>query len=205
MYCPICGAKLESEDQKYCQNCGSEIITPSETQIEKTEQSSTEEQSPQMKENKLEELTTQDQESEIKTKDYSSQTPEEKDLASNYAGKCLAYAIISIIIFGIYSGMISFRIERITSAGSYYPILGLVFTVITLILSIVGLIFATSSRKISKKASELDPDNTVEKVGSSLAIVGLVLNIIGIIMTVVVTGLSIIAVISIFLGLSIFP
>ncbi|MFO7795598.1 MAG: zinc-ribbon domain-containing protein [Promethearchaeati archaeon] len=205
MYCPMCGAKLESEDQKFCQNCGSEIINPSETQIEKTEPSSTEEPAPKIKETKPEEPSIEDKESEITTKDYSSQKPEEKDLASNYAGKCLAYAIISIIIFGIYSGMISFRGERITSGGSYYPILGLVFTVITLILSIIGLIFATSSRKISKKASELDPDNTVEKVGSSLAIVGLVLNIIGIIMTVVVTGLSILAVISILIGLGIFP
>jgi len=203
----MCGAKLESEDQKYCQNCGSEITTVMEEQpeIEKTEPSSIEEQQPQIKETKLEKVSKQDQESEITTKDYSSQIPEEKGLASNYAGKCLAYSIVSIIIFGVASGMISFRLNRISSGGSYYPILGLVFTVVSLVLSIIGLIFATSSRKISKKASELDPDNTVEKIGSSLAIVGLVLNIIVIIITVIATGLSTFAVISLLLGLGIFP
>jgi len=189
MYCPMCGAELESEDQKYCQNCGSEIVTPSETPIvsEEPEPSSIEEKKPSVKETELEEPITQPEEPEIESTDYSAKATKEDGEAGVYSKKCLIYSIISLAFFGV---AIGFGVGRFTfliirSSGSPRPILGIILSSISLGLSITGLIFSSSSRKYSKEANISEPKNAMEQVGSTFAIVGLIMNIITILVAVI--------------------
>lgn len=192
MFCPMCGAELEREDQKYCQNCGSEIVTPSEESLvsEETEGSTGEIKEEPPKDTTIEELSTPPQESDIKTKDYSIDMPKEEGEPGEFSKKVLIYAIVSLAFFGVAMGFAGVRLFRrfVLGYGITQPILGIVFSSIALGLSITGLSFASSSRSYSKQAEKMEPKNTMEEVGSIFAIFGLILNII----TIVIAAIGII-------------
>ncbi|MFO7795597.1 MAG: zinc-ribbon domain-containing protein [Promethearchaeati archaeon] len=196
MYCPMCGAELESENQKFCQNCGSEIVIPSETPIvtDEPEPSPIEDDKPPAKETELEEPITQPEEPKAKTVDYSAESPKEEGEAGEYSKKCLIFAIVSLAFFGV---SIGFGVGRFTvliiRSSSPRPILGIILSSISLGLSIPGLIFASSSRGYSKEANKSEPKNVIEQVGSTLAIFGIIMNVmalalalIGIILAIIV-------------------
>ena len=167
MFCPHCGEKLKDPDQKFCQNCGSEISTTAEDSrlITETESSSSTIKSPSI------------------PKTIEVPVSEKQILAPGTPGrfskKCLVYAIVSICIAipAIIVGFNIFRYSGHLFVFTYYELARRFPALIALIIiHVVGSFFAGKSKKYGKMAKESEPVNTSEKVGSSLRIVGEIIN-----------------------------
>ncbi|MHA2430060.1 MAG: zinc-ribbon domain-containing protein [Promethearchaeota archaeon] len=165
MYCPNCGENLRDPNQRFCHNCGSKLSDNSEAfQITSERDQYTQ--------------TTLKPSRQV----YSDipdiqQKPVVKGGVGTHSKKSLGFAITSIGIaaVGLYIGFIIFMFSRI---WIYNPSMSRRYMWWTIIASIhlVGLTFGSSSRSHSKHAKNLEPVNTVEKVGNALGIVGVVIN-----------------------------
>ncbi|TES98300.1 MAG: zinc ribbon domain-containing protein [Promethearchaeota archaeon] len=171
MFCPNCGERYESQNQKFCTNCGSELSnifdapqTP-QLRVEENQASSTVRSIPVY---------------ESKSIKVGGPGPNSK--------MCFAFAIVSIalaIAGFIFGGNYFFR-YFIYSLLPYYPGglgLGIVGLIIAIALNIGGLIFAILSRVNSSKAGKNEPRNTLEQFGSVVAVFGIIMNIIPIVIT----------------------
>lgn len=167
MFCPHCGEKLKDSNQKFCQNCGSEISTAAEDSQIITE--------------------TESNPSIIKPpsipKTIEVPASEKQILApgtpGRYSKKCLVYAIVSISIAipFIILGFNIFRYSgRLFVFTNYELVRRFTALIVLIIIHVVGSFFAGKSRKYGKLAKEFEPANTAEKVGSSLRIVGEIIN-----------------------------
>ncbi|MGB5909642.1 MAG: zinc ribbon domain-containing protein [Promethearchaeia archaeon] len=167
MFCPHCGEKLKDPNQKFCQNCGSEISTTAgDSQlITETKSSPSIIKSPSI------------------PKTVEVPASEKQILAPGTPGrfskKCLAFAIVSICI-AIPFLIIGFNIFRysghlfvftLNEIARRFPAL-----IALIVIHVVGSFFAGKSKTYGKMAKEFEPANTPEKVGSSLRIVGEIIN-----------------------------
>ena len=172
MFCQNCGQKLESQEQKFCVSCGSEIsFTPD---------------APQLKA----------EENQVSPTIRSTPVYEPKTIKAGGPGlhskRCFAFAMTSLAlaVVGFAFGASSFiRILIPYSYYYYYPSyysFGLIGLIVGVILNITGLIFGILSRKNCKKARNFEPVNTLEKVGSVFAVFGIIINSIPIVVVSIV-------------------
>lgn len=161
MFCKNCGEKLESQNQKFCANCGSVISNTLNVT-----------QAPQLKV----------EEKHISPTVRSVPAYESKSINVGGPGphskKCFAFSIVSLGLVGaayIFGGSSLFMF---LSPFYYYyftpfVIIGLIPAII---IHIAGLVFGILSRTNCSKARKLEPVNTFEKVGSVFGVFGIVIN-----------------------------
>ena len=172
MFCQNCGEKYESQNQRFCTNCGSELSnifdvpqTP-QVRVEENQASSTVRSIPVY---------------ESKSIKVGGPGPNSK--------MCFVFAIVSIalaIAGFIFGGNYFFRLFLSSYMFPYFPGglgLGIVGLIIAIVLNIGGLIFAILSRVNSSKAGKNEPTNTLEQFGSVVAVFGIIMNIIPIVIT----------------------
>lgn len=185
MFCPHCGEKLKDPNQKFCQNCGSEISTKAgDSQlITETESVPSKIESPSI------------------PKTVVAPVSEKQILAPGTPGKfskkCLAFAIVSICI-AIPFLIIGFNIFRYSGRLFVFTIYEIArrfpALIALIVIHVVGSFFAGKSKTYGKLAKESEPVNTSEKVGSSLRIVGEIINDIpmGVYFTILIVNLILI-------------
>ena len=173
MFCQNCGERYESQNQRFCTNCGSELSnifdapqTP-QLRVEENQASSTVRSIPVY---------------ESKSIKVGGPGPNSK--------MCFAFAIVSIalaIAGFIFGGNYFFRFFIYSYLLPYYYPgglgLGIVGLIIAISLNIGGLIFAILSRVNSSKAGKNEPRNTLEQFGSVVAVFGIIMNIIPLVIT----------------------
>ncbi|KKN24754.1 hypothetical protein LCGC14_0891600 [marine sediment metagenome] len=185
MFCPSCGEKLTDPDQAFCSKCGSEIGAP----LEPPQKTS---QSPPVStyipiSQQISTKTSQPPPESTSVQVYQPKSvKKEKGGPGPYSIKCLIFALISIGLS--ISGLV---IGSSSMISSIMPMMGIAFgflprLILAIVLNIIGLIFGIISRVNSSKAGELEPVNTVEKIGSILAIFGIIINAIAIALALII-------------------
>ena len=165
MYCPNCGVKLESQNQKFCASCGSAISNAPDVP-----------QAPQAPQLKVEE-------NRVLPKARSVPVYESKTINVGGPGphskKCFAFSIVSLGLVGVayFFGGSNLFTYLIPYYYYYYPTPFVVIGIITtIIIHIAGLVFGILSRTNSSKAGRFEPINGLEKVGSVFGVFGIVIN-----------------------------
>ena len=159
MFCSKCGEKLIATDQKFCHNCGTEVLTPSKAIDYNTE--------------RIQNITAP----KIDYAPSEQRKQLQRGNPGRYSKLCLCLASVSIGI-----GILSLIIGYTYYGFSYRPynnIGRLVFVIVILLLRVGGLIMSVFSKTYSSKAEKLEPYNDLEKVGSILGIFGIVINSLG--------------------------
>ncbi|MFX0104559.1 MAG: zinc-ribbon domain-containing protein [Candidatus Hodarchaeota archaeon] len=168
MFCPNCGEKLTEADQRFCHNCGSEILTTSDAPQIRTEQY----QRPSTTSVPLEAYA-------VKT-----QPKPQMGEVGKYSKMCLGFALVSIGI-GIIT-LIAGGALIIYTLIPYFYLPTVSPTMIGVILMhVAGLIFGILSKVNSGKASRMEPYNNVERAGSVLGIFGIVINAIAMVLVLI--------------------
>ena len=151
MFCPNCGEKLESQDQKFCPSCGSTIsLTPTPD-------------APQLTPSTVSSIS-------VNATKVGGPGP--------YSKKVLYFACVSIVFVIVGFVLEYYSFIRFIMPLYMFPNLpgGPVLWIVALVFQAVGLIFAIVSRVSNKKAGELEPKNPLRMVGSVFGIFGIVLN-----------------------------
>ncbi len=163
MFCPNCGEKLETLDQRFCASCGSEIQTTITPEISQELQVSVEK-------------TPAPPPAPV-VPVYGAKPIKSKGTGS-YSRKSLAFALVWPIFFiiGLYIGFI-FTIFRRFTYSPYMP-RNPGLWIIPFVLHIIALIFSIVSRINSSKARKFEGENGLQKAGSIISVFGIVLNII---------------------------
>ncbi len=162
MFCPNCGERLDSPDQRFCSSCGSKLqFTPI----------------PEVPQAVSEEIQVP---TPANTIPVSKALPIKKASQGSYSKKTFAFAFLSLAL-----ACVGFSLEYLAFLRSimYYfmfPRLpsAPVLLIIALIFHFVGIVFATVSRSNSNKARKHEVENALEKVGRVFGILGLIANII---------------------------
>jgi len=177
MFCPNCGEKLESQNQKFCSSCGSELSnTPDAAQA------------PQLKveENHVSPTVRSVPDYESKIIKAGGPGPHSK--------KCFAFSIVSLGLIGVAYFFGGSNLFRIFTPYYYYSYsFGVVGFITIIIVHIAGLVFGILSRTNSSKAGKFEPINALEKVGSVFGVFGIVLNSIFIVSTLIVVIIRVIS------------
>ena len=160
MFCAKCGKELQGVDQKFCPNCGTEVIATSIATGFKTEGT---------------------QYVSAPQTQYAPVRPQKEiriGPPGKYSKMCLVLAIVSIGV-GLISLIIGYNISRIYYWSYYNPGARVVIPVVMLVLRGGGLTMGILSKGNGSKAVMLEPYNSLEKVGSILGIFGIITNSIG--------------------------
>lgn len=163
MFCPNCGKRLESPNQKFCSSCGSEFQSTFTPEVPKAYQPITEE--------------IQVPSPARSVPAYNSKST--KEGIGSYSRLCFIFALLSIAFFIaglIFGGTIILRILMPVYIYSYLPG-GPVVWSIAFVLHILGFVFGIISRVNSGKAGKYEPSNALEKVGSVFGLFGIILNV----------------------------
>ncbi|MFX0008883.1 MAG: zinc-ribbon domain-containing protein [Candidatus Hermodarchaeota archaeon] len=180
MFCPNCGEKLDSSNQRFCAHCGSELqITPNPEVSEGYNAT----QEPILKTPSPPPVPT--------TPIYDAKPIKSKGTGS-YSRKSLAFALIWPIFFviALYIGFI-FMIFRSFSYSPYLP-RNPALWIVPFVLHIISLIFSIASKSNSNKARVYEDRNGLQKAGSILSVFGIVLNAIFLVIVpiMMVTGIA---------------
>jgi len=162
MFCPNCGEKLDSPNQRFCASCGSEIGS---TPFPEVPQIQTEEN----------QVSTP-----VSLVPVSESKPIKAEGPGSYSKKVFAFAFFSLVL-----AVIGFVLEFLAFFRFIIPMYifprlpgGPVLLTIALVIHFVGIIFGIVSRISSSKARKLEIENTLEKVGRVFAILGIIANFI---------------------------
>ena len=172
MFCPNCGERLESQNQKFCASCGSVLsYTPPDSP------------QPRVEENQVSSPVRSVPVYESKTIKVGGPGPHSK--------KCFAFAFVSVAlaIVGYSSGGIFFIRNFLPGYFLQYYFGGLGGglgggpggLIIAVVLNITGLIFGILSRVNTIKAGVSEPINALEQFGSVVAVFGIIMNAIPIV------------------------
>jgi len=158
MFCPNCGEKLETPNQRYCASCGSEIQTTSPPDV------------PQAPAPVLAPVS--------KVPVYDSKPVKAQGLGT-HSKKCFSFSLVSIGFFVagfVFGGTI---LLRFILPLYFFPFFGggIIMWIIAIVLHIIGFIFGILSRVNSSKARNLEASHALEKVGSVFGVFGIVLNV----------------------------
>ncbi len=167
MYCPNCGEKLISPNQKFCQACGANLIEliPNRKSIEKKS----------IIQSRVQPLSRNNLEFQYKNQQMQIY---EKRGSKTYAKICFALGFISFIISQI-SGFIS------------YLIIPLPYLVILCsIINITGLILGSLSRVYKTKSEEQEVVTGLRKAGSVFSSIGIVFNLIYLILSIILAAIG---------------
>ena len=160
MFCSECGEKLIATDQKFCHNCGTEVLTSSKATEHRSE--------------RVQYVSPP----KIHYAPVKQQPRLEKGRPGKYSKLSLEFAIISIVI-GFVTIIIGYNFYRYL----FYPyenIIGRVLvSIVILLLRVGGLILGVLSKVNSSKAEIYEPYNDIEKAGSIFAILGIIINAMG--------------------------
>lgn len=165
MFCPNCGERLESKEQRFCASCGSEIQTTSP---------------PEAPPSPVEEIQTPAPAPASTLHVYDSQPIKVQGLGA-HSKKCFTFSLLSIGFFiaGLIFGAIS--ILRFILPLYFFPFFyyagGPVMWIIAFVLHLIGFIFGILSRVNSSKARKLEASHALEKVGSVFGVFGIILNV----------------------------
>ncbi|MDX1799146.1 MAG: zinc ribbon domain-containing protein [Candidatus Lokiarchaeia archaeon] len=160
MYCSHCGEKLFDTTQKFCQNCGAEVLTTSKITNYKSERI---QRAPAPK---------------IQYVPVTQPLKLQRGPPGKYSKLCLKQALISIFI-GLLSLIIGFNYFRFLYWPHYNYIISLMVSLAILLSRIGGLILGVFSKVNSSDAQNFEPFNDTEKAGSIFAIFGMIINAIG--------------------------
>lgn len=163
MFCPNCGERLDSPDQRFCSNCGSKLqFTP----IPEVPQEVTVVKTPAPP--------------PIQAAPVYDVKPIKKASTGSYSKKTFAFAFLSLVLACVGFGLEYLAFLRSVMYYFMFPRLPAapVLLIIALIFHFVGIVFAVVSRSNSNKARRLEVENALEKVGKVFGILGLVGNII---------------------------
>jgi hypothetical protein len=150
MFCPNCGEKLESQNQKFCASCGSVLsYTPDVPQLRAEENQAS---------------------SPVKPIPVYESKPIKTGGPGPHSKKCFAFAFVSIAL-----AIVSFFF-----GGFYFMVFNsfrnsLLRIYLQIILSITGLIFGIRSLVHSNEA-RFEPTNTLKQFGSVVAGFGIIMN-----------------------------
>jgi len=178
MFCQNCGEKVDSQNQKFCPSCGSEISgTPGAPQAPPLK----------VEENKVSAPVKSAPVSVSKTVNVYEPGPHSK--------KTLAFAIVSLVLGGVGFAFGGIYFMRILNPYSYYYSYSLLYMglIVGGILNVTGLIFGILSRTNCSKARKVEPVNTLEKVGSVFGIFGIIVNSIPVVVLLVLLIISLIS------------
>ncbi len=160
MFCSHCGEKLIDSQQKFCQNCGTEILATSKTIDYKPER------------------TQSVPEPKIYYVPVKQQSQLQRGPPGKYSKLCLRQALFSLFI-GIVSLVIGYNFYRFLYWPHYNYILSLIVAIAILLSRVGGLVLGVYSRVNGSKAENFEPFNDTEKVGSIFAIFGMIVNALG--------------------------
>jgi len=161
MFCPNCGEKLESQNQKFCASCGSILsYTPDAPQLRAEENQAS---------------------SPVKPIPVYESKPIKTGGPGPHSKKCFAFAFVSIAL-AIVGNSFGARFFLPTYFFPYYVGLGLERLIIAMVLHIAGLIFGILSRVNTSKAEILEPINALEQFGSVVAVFGIITNAISVVL-----------------------
>lgn len=167
MFCSVCGERLEHPNQRFCQNCGTEIIQSDVIQSVDVSES----------------LPVQEPEKAPEAPIPVPPVPQYSKVSIDEVGsaskKALGFGIVSLII-GLITMIIGGTVMMISSMSMmpYFPYPYLrqnVFIGLT-ITHVFGIIFGIVSVTSAGRAKVLEPENGYVKAGNALGIIGLIIN-----------------------------
>ncbi len=176
MFCPNCGEKLESPDQRFCASCGSNIQTtppPEAPQLPPEVQVPTPTSSVPV---------------------YDSKPAKVQGLGT-HSKKCFSFSLVSIGLFVagfIFGGTI---LLRFILPYYFFPFFfgGPIMWIIAIVLHIAGFIFGILSRVNSSRARNTEASHALEKVGSVFGVFGIILNVLPMVILPIFIVLGVIA------------
>ena len=104
------------------------------------------------------------------------------EIAGPYSKNCLIFAIITMICSGIAGGIFGAWIGFQTS--TVFPSLGILLPTISIIIHLIGVMFAVIANVYKSLAKKKESKNTIQTVGGIISLVGLISNIVFVIITV---------------------
>jgi hypothetical protein len=168
MFCPNCGEKLESPNQRFCSRCGSELqFTPNPEVFEgynATQTPVVETPSP----------TPVPAAPVYETKPIKTGGP------GSYSKKVFAFAFLSLVLAGIGFSLDMISFLRFVIPIYVFPRLpgGPIVLIAAMIVHFIGVIFGVVAKANSTKARKFEMENTLERVGKVFGILGIIVNMI---------------------------
>jgi hypothetical protein len=165
MFCPNCGEKLESQNQRFCASCGSRLQFTPIPEV------------PQEIPGEIQVTTP------ASTISVSESIPMKKDSQGSYSKRTFAFGFLSLVLAGIGFILEFLAFFRFVIPIYVFPRLpsGPWLLIIALCLHMVGIIFGVISKVSSSKARTHEIENALEKVGRVFGILGIIANAIPIV------------------------
>jgi len=162
MFCPNCGEKLDSQNQRFCASCGSEIQSSIIPEVPELPAEMTQAPPPTPPVPVYESI------------------PIKKGGPGSYSKQVFAFGFLSLVLAGVGFGLEFLAFIRFIAPFSSFPRLpsAPIFWIAALVLHFVGVVFGILSRVSSSKARKHETENPLEKVGSVFGILGIIANII---------------------------
>jgi hypothetical protein len=169
MYCPNCGTKLENPDQRFCQECGTQIPSTGSEPVK----TSSETNLSQYSIPPVTQPTTQP--APQYTPIPAPQSSLKYNTGMEYSKKALGFGLASSLIAIVALLIIpTFALFPIIYGHSYGATI--IFMPIVLGTHGLGIVFGILGAVFGSKANDLEPDNGMQKAGIAFAIIGIILN-----------------------------